>query len=85
MSQQELLQRLEAARVKQNVFNEHILPFIKHREVVLFHAFCSLDAGDTTQMQKIKMQMSVLRALEAEFIGHIDDGKVAQAELNTLE
>ena len=85
MSKLEIQRRLEIARQKEDVYNNHIASFVKNREQVLFRAFCETDASNVEALQKIKMQHTVLVALEAEFIGHIDDGKMAKAELNKLE
>lgn len=85
MSKLDIAARIEAARVKLEVFEMHIKPFIKERELVLFDAFCKVDASNPSELAKIKMQHTVLVALEAEFKAHIDDGKMAQHELNTLE
>lgn len=85
MSRLEIHQRLEIARQRQEVYNNYIADFVKHREAVLFNAFCSTDPANVETLQKIRMQHTVLKALEAEFLGYIDDGKVAQAELNALE
>ena len=85
MSKLEIHRRLEIARQKEDVYNNHIASFVKSREQVLFRAFCETDASNVEALQKIKMQHTVLVALEAEFIRHIDDGKMAIAELDKLE
>lgn len=81
----ELTSAVEEARIKKEIFDLHIAPYIARTERVLFNAFCSVGADDTKQLSLIKMQHSVLRGLEADFMGYIDNGTLAQNELNTLE
>lgn len=85
MSKSDIAARIEVARVKLEVLEMHIKPFIQEREKALFDAFCKVDATNSTELAKIKMQHTVLVALEAEFRAYIDDGKMAQYELNRLE
>lgn len=85
MAIMDITARIEQARIKSDVFNKHIKPFISDREAILFNAFCSVDASDVSGMQKIKMQHTVLKALEAEFVSYINDGKIAKAEISNLE
>lgn len=83
-SKVDIAKRIEQARVKIEVFEMHIKPFIKEREQALFDAFCKVDAANSIELAKIKMQHTVLTALEAEFKAYADDGKMAQYELNKL-
>lgn len=66
---------------KQQIFNEHIAPFIEAKQRILYEAFVNVPAHDTQQLQNIKMQQTAIESLGAYFREYIDTGKLAKYEL----
>lgn len=67
---------------KQVVFTAHVEPFLNTKRKQLFDAFCDTKAQDTEQLQVIRMQVSALDAIEADFCSYITTGKMASITLN---
>lgn len=76
-----LTSAVEEARIKQEVYDLHIAPYIARAEQSLFDAFCSVSANDKDQLALIKMQHTVLKGLEADFVRIAENGKLARHEL----
>lgn len=78
-----LIEEQRIGQEKKDVFDKHIRPFLAEREAELFRAFCEVSASNSEALVLIKMQHSVLRALESDFVQYINAGKLASAELES--
>lgn len=77
----DLMEQAMEGNRRAEVLRDHIIPFIEHRSNVLFQVFCNTPANKVEDLVNIKMQHSVLVALEQDYKAWIDAGKIAQKEL----
>lgn len=70
---------------KQEIYQNHIKPFIEAKEKILFEAFESIPATDVKTLQSIKLQQTAIRSLAAYFKEYIDTGKMAKFELENIQ
>lgn len=77
----ELQRRQAEGEMKARIYEEHIKPFVEAKEAILFEAFKQVPATDVVQLQTVRMQLTAISALAAEFQSFINDGKLAKFEL----
>ena len=70
---------------KQAAFEAHVEPFLIAKRKDLFDVFCQVSAQNVSELQVIRMQMTALDSIEADFRHYIDTGKMAQITLNEHE
>ena len=77
--------RLELSKNKgaemQRVLDTYIKPFIEEKERVLFQAFRDTQADNVEQLKDIKFQATAIASLESYFKSFVDDGRLAEHQL----
>lgn len=77
--------KLELAKNKgaemQRVLDTYIKPFIEEKEQMLFQAFRNTSADNVEQLKDIKFQATAIASLESYFKSFVDDGKLAEYQL----
>ena len=66
-------------------WNEFVSPFFNRKKQELYEAFLATDSDDADRLVNIRMHVSALDGLEAEFAHFINTGRMASQQLANEE